>query len=108
MRFDRFYFFDDLSDMPPCDLQIVVVLQIEPELRRRAEGLAQAKGRVGGDTDILGRNALDARARQVHLAGERASRQLERDKKLLAENFSGVHGGQLLCHGLSLYCVCQW
>lgn len=99
----RLNFLELSSDPALRDLQIVVILQIEPQLRRGTKGLAQAKGRVGGNAYVLGCNALNARTRQVHLAGERAGRQLERNKKLLAENFSGMHGAQLPCHGLSLH-----
>jgi hypothetical protein len=101
VRFDRLYFLDDLSDIAPCHLQIVVVLQIKPKMRRRTERLAQAESRVRCDTHILRCDALNARSRNAHLAGERASRQLERNKKFLTKNFTGVQGREFFGIGIS-------
>ena len=67
-------------------------LQVEPQLRRGAERLAQAQRSVGGDAGFLLGDALNARARHVHLPGQRAGGQLKRHQEFLAQNFSGVHG----------------
>jgi hypothetical protein len=74
-RLNRLYFFDDLSDSSR-HLQIVVVLQIQPKVRCRAERLTQAQGGVGCDVHLLRCDPLNACSRNVHRAGERASRQL--------------------------------
>jgi hypothetical protein len=46
---DDLNFLKLLSDPALCDLHIEIVLQIKPEVRRGAEGLAQTKGSVSGD-----------------------------------------------------------
>jgi hypothetical protein len=98
VRFDRLYFLDDLSDIAPRHLQVVVILQIKPKMRRRTERLAQAESRVRCDTHILRCDALNARSRNAHLASQRAGRQLERNEKLLTDNFTGMHGREFFGH----------
>ena len=80
-------------------LDVIAVLQIEPDLRRGAERLAQAQCGVGGDARGLGGDALDAGARYTHGLGQRARGEVERSKKLLAQNFAGMEGRKPLGHG---------
>lgn len=95
-----------LADRAFRRLDVVAVLQIEPELRRGAERLAQAQRGVGGDAAGLGGNALDPRAWHAHRLGQGAGRQIERHEEFLAQDFAGVERGELLgrlfTHG-SLY-----
>ena len=79
-------------------MQVVVVLEVEPELRCGAECLAQPQRGIGSDTGRPQRDALDARARDIHLPGQRASRQFEQHQELLAQNFSRMHGCEFLDH----------
>src|ERR1700733_11976078 len=42
-----------------CDPQVVVILQIEPELRGQAEVLSQPEGRVGTDSAVSADDLVD-------------------------------------------------
>lgn len=80
---------------------VEAILQIEPELRRGAERLAQTQRRIGRNARRLGGDALDARARDPHGFRQRAGRESERTQELFAQNFAGVEGRELLGHGFS-------
>ena len=69
-------------------MQVVVVLQVEPERRRCSERLAQPQRAVGANSDTLLHDALDARARDTQPLGERACGQIERLQKLLAQDLT--------------------
>ena len=71
-------------------MQVVVVLQVEPERRRCSERLAQPRRAVGANSDTLLHDALDARARDTQPLGERACGQIERLQKLLAQDLAGI------------------
>src|SRR5262245_13653876 len=81
-------------------LQVEVVLQIKPEVRRRAEGLAQTKGSVSGDAHVFRCNPVTRRRLNGHLAGDRASGQLEWNKKFFAKDFSSMYRRKLFGHSL--------
>lgn len=83
-----------LADRAFCRFDVVSVLQIEPELRRGAERLAQAQRGVGGNAAGLGGNALDPRARHAHRLGQCAGRQSERHEEFFAQDFAGVERGK--------------
>ncbi len=74
------------------DLYVIVVLQIEPQLRRGAERLAKAKRRIGGDASMFASNPLDPRAGQAAHLGERARRHLQRNEEFLCSTSPGCMG----------------
>jgi len=82
---------------PRYHLQIVVVLLIGPALRRRAEGLAQATGGVSGNAHVLGYKSLNARSRQVHLAGAPADK-LSGTRNASRSTSPGCLGGSFFRH----------
>ena len=63
---------ENLAEIASRDLKIIVGLQIEPKLRRRAEGLGEPKRSVGGDPGLFAGDPLDTRARQTASLGETA------------------------------------
>src|SRR5581483_6715231 len=75
---DRLDAVDDLAEIAPRDLNVIVVLQVEPKLRRRAERLGKPKRGVGGDAGLFAGDPLDPRARQAASLGEGACRYLQR------------------------------
>jgi hypothetical protein len=96
-----------LADRLLRRFDVVTVLQVEPELRRGAERLAQAQGGIGRDADRLGGDALDPRARHTHRFRQRAGRQAERNEKFLTQDFAGMERGkffgQFLRHGVRYF-----
>src|SRR5450759_2738383 len=84
---DRLDLVELLADLALGDFHIITVLEIHPELCGGAEGLAETQRRIGGDPGRFRRDALDARAGQVTRLGERASRQIKREKKFFSKNF---------------------
>jgi hypothetical protein len=95
---DRLDLIELLADLALGDFHIVTVLEIQPELSGGAKGLSETQRGIGGDPGRFRRNALDARAGQVTRLGERASRQIKREKKFFSQNFAGMHGSKLFGH----------
>jgi hypothetical protein len=86
------------TDLALGDFYIVTVLEIHPELCGGTKCLAETQRGIGGDPSCFRCNTFDARAWQVTRLGERASGQIERQKKFFSQNFSGMHGRKLFCH----------
>ena len=59
---------------PLRNLKIIVVLQVEPKLRRCAQRLGKPKRGVGGHAGLFGGDPLDPSARQAARLGESARR----------------------------------
>src|SRR5262249_1820530 len=55
----------NLAEIALRDLNVIIVLQVEPKLRRCAERLGESKRRVGGNAGLLTGDPLDPRARQA-------------------------------------------
>src|SRR5205814_3739672 len=89
---------ENLAKIALGDLNIIVSLQIEPKLRRRAERLAEPQRSIGRNTGLLAGNPLDPSPRQAADLGKSARRHLERNEKFLPQNLTGVHGLELLGH----------
>jgi hypothetical protein len=91
-------FREGIAEVEPGDLDVVVGLQIEPKLRRRAERLGEPKRGIGRDARLLAGDPLDSRPRQTTGPHKSARRQLERDEKLLPQYLARMHGLELPGH----------
>jgi hypothetical protein len=100
---NRYDLVDLLADLSRSDRQIVLVLQIKPELRTGVERLAEPKRGIGRDAGRLRDDAFDARARDTGRLGQRAGRKVERHEELFAKNFAGMQGRERLGHGRVSY-----
>ena len=83
---------ESLAQLALRNLDIGVILQIEPQLRRCAERLAEPKGRIGRNSGLLAGDPLDSRARQAASLGQGARREFERNKELLRRTSPGRMG----------------
>src|SRR5215217_1072695 len=70
--------------------KIVRVLEVQPELRRRAEAAAETDGRVGADIAARADDLGNAVRRNVDLFRKLAGAEPERDHELLVQNLSRV------------------
>src|SRR5882724_6048175 len=91
---------ENLAEIALRDLNIIVILQIEPKLRRCAERLGEPKRGIGGNSSLLAGDTFDPRARQAASLGKSTRRHLQRNQELLPQNLSGMHRLELL--GLEL------
>ena len=89
---------ENLAEIALRDLKIMVILQIEPKLCRRAERLGEPKRGIGGNAGLFAGDAFDPRARQAASLGKSPRRHLQRNQELLPQNLSGMHGFELLGH----------
>src|SRR5690242_510129 len=80
-----------LADAAPRRADIELVLQIQPELRGRAERLAEAECRIRSDGGFLICNSFDTRPRNTTGLCERTCGQPEWNQKLLPEHFARMH-----------------
>ena len=87
-----------LAEIALRDLDIVISLQIEPKLRRRAERLGETQRGVGRNTGLLIGDPLNSRARQAADLGKSAGRHFERNEELFPQNLAGMHGFELPGH----------
>jgi hypothetical protein len=99
---DGLYPVESLAEIALRHLNVVVGLQIEPKLRRRAERLGQSKRGIGRNTCLLAGDPLDSRPRQTADLCKSACRQFERNEKLFPQNLAGMHGLEFLRHFLPL------
>jgi hypothetical protein len=63
---------ENLAEIALRDLNVIIVLQIEPKLGRCAECLGEPKRRIGGDAGLFAGDPLDPRARQAAGPGKSA------------------------------------
>src|SRR5205814_8946324 len=75
-----------LAEVAFRDLNVEIVLQIEPKLCRRAERLGESKGSIGAYARLFARDPLNSRARQAANFRKRARRHLERKQEFLAQH----------------------
>ena len=75
------------------DLEVVPGLEVEPELRRRAEELGETEGSVGGDAAAALDDFGDALGRDAEFAGEGVAAKVEGLHKVLEEVFARVDVG---------------
>src|SRR5215470_17473856 len=64
---------ENLAKIALCNLDIIVGLQIEPKLRRRAERFAKPKRSISGNASLFTGDPLDPCARQAASLGKSAS-----------------------------------
>ena len=77
---------------PGCTLgyaQVVVDLEVEPQLRRYPETLAEAQRGVGGNGALAVDDFADAVGRNDDLTGERVDAHAHRPHEVLGEDFAG-------------------
>src|SRR5208337_1331109 len=89
---------ENFADVALGYLNVIVVLQIEPKLRRCAERLGKPKRSIGGNAGPFAGDPLESRARQAASLGESARRQIQRNQELFSQNLTGMHGLELLGH----------
>src|SRR5258708_3216002 len=89
---------EHLAEITLCDLNVIVVLQIEPKLWRCAESLGESKRGIGGNAGLFAGDPLDPSARQAARLGKSARRHLQRNQELLPQNLTGMHRLELLGH----------
>src|SRR5262252_6780838 len=70
--------------------QVVVGLEIYPELRGVAKVTRQAQGCVGGDGSTFVHNFTNSRDRDAEVAGQSIYADAEREHELLAQNLARV------------------
>src|SRR5260221_14134917 len=68
---------ENLAEIAPRDLNIIVVLQIEPKLCRCTERLGEPKRGIGSNAGLFAVDAFDPRARQAASLGKRPRRHLQ-------------------------------
>src|SRR5262249_45910822 len=56
---------ENLAEVPLRNLNVIVVLQIQPKLCRRPKCLGQAKRSIGGDAGLFGGDSLNPRTGQT-------------------------------------------
>src|SRR5438132_7222291 len=83
---------ENLAEAAFRDLNVIVVLQIEPKLWRCAERLSEPERRIGGNAALFAGDPLHSRARQAAGLGKSARRDFERNQEFLAQNLAGMHG----------------
>ncbi len=81
-----------------CRLAVVVCLQIQPHFSGPCEIAGKAQGGVCGDGAIALHDLIDAARGHADVPREAVFRKTERQKKILAQNFTGMNGG-VLFHG---------
>src|SRR5713226_9218248 len=87
-----------ISEIALRDLNVIVVLQIEPKLCRGAECLGEPKRRIGGNAGPFAGDPFDPCARQAANLGKSARRHFQRNQELLPQNLTGMHGLEFLGH----------
>src|SRR5258708_9939423 len=74
---------EHLAEITLCDLNVIVVLQIEPKLWRCAECLGESKRGIGGNAGLFAGGPLAPSARQTPGPCKSARPHLSRDPQLL-------------------------
>src|SRR5688572_30456493 len=72
--------------------EVVVTLQIQPELGRSVEGLGKEPGRLGRDAALRLDDLVDALQRNLQVRGQAHLRDVQRLEKLIEQNLSRVCG----------------
>src|SRR5690349_8737008 len=73
---------EDLSQIALCDLNIVIVLQVEPKLCGCVECLGESKRGIRGYAGLFAGDPLDPSARQAASLGKSAGRHFQRNQEL--------------------------
>jgi hypothetical protein len=81
-------------DFPLCCFNIERCLQVEPKLRGSLESLSKPQSSICGHAGFLVHKALDTSARNAANTRKLAGRYVERDKKLLSQDFAGMNRRQ--------------
>src|SRR5258708_5006583 len=89
---------EHLAEIALRNLNVIVVLQIEPKVCRCAECLGEPKRSIGGNAGLFAGDPLDPCARQAAGLGKSAPRHFQRNEELLPQNLTGMHGLELLGH----------
>ncbi len=71
------------------DRQVVVRLQVQPELGLHTEEDAQAGGGIGGDAGLAGDDFADAALRHANFLGQPLLRHAQRFEKFFQQDFAG-------------------
>ena len=80
-------------------LAVVVGLEIEPHFSGPCEVAGEAQGGFGGDGAFALHDLIDATWGHADVLGKTVFRESQRQKKILAQNFTGMNGG-VLFHGV--------
>lgn len=78
---------------------IEIILQVQPELRRSPQRLAEPQRAIGGDRGRLDGDPFDPRARNAASLRQCAGRKSERKQKLFLQDLAGMHRWTFLGHG---------
>src|SRR6202521_2554716 len=89
---------EKLAEIALRDLNVIVVLQIEPKLCRRAERFGEPKRGIGANAGLFAGDPLDPCARQAAGLGKSARGHFQRNQEFLPQNLTGMHGLELLGH----------
>ncbi len=84
--------------------QIVLVLKVQPELRRQAEVNAQPQRRVGRDGRLAAHNAARPQRGHANIHAESTARQPQRLHELGQQNLSGMNQCGIHRHVNGLLC----
>src|SRR5690349_3867597 len=79
-------------DLVLFDVQVVLILQIEPELGGGAEVLAQAQGRVGSDRALAMHDLVDPARRHANADCKPVLGDLEPLDEVLHQHLAGMDG----------------
>src|ERR1700674_4730379 len=89
---------ENLAEIAFRDLNVIVVLQIEPKLCRCAERLGEPKRSIGGNAGLFAGDPPARWGRKAAGLGKSARRHFQRNQELLPQNLTGMHGLELLGH----------
>lgn len=84
--------FETPAQAIPFDVEIVLTLQIDPELLGSAEETSQTQRRVRGNTALAKYDLVHAACRNADVFREPILRDGERLQKFFEKNLAGMHG----------------
>ena len=87
-----------LADSPVRDFQIVLRLQIEPELRRGAEVPRQPQGHLSRYGTSSADDFVNGRRRHAELLREPVSTQLQRLHEIVEQDIARMYGAKSSRH----------
>jgi hypothetical protein len=106
-RLSRFSWYNlslDLVGIIFCALQVVTVLQIQPELRRSVEVTSQSEGGIDSNSTFLSDNVIDSRGGNTQSNRQSVCAHIQRNEKFLSKDLSRVNGPHFI-HRLYLLVV---
>lgn len=92
-------FFESAAQTIPLDIEVVLYLEVQPELLGRAEEARQPQGGIGRDRSLPMDDFVDPARWNADLLGEPVLTDAHGQQEFLEENLSRMEGCQLLaCH----------